>query len=116
MAQVAEEIIGQCGELAHGLVVVICGTQPFLVFHICTGTGAHPGHICTGTERCAGLSGTGKGTTVAKLSEKLPNVTCWSNGNVFRCACVRVRARVCACVCACVRVCVSVCARACVCV
>ena len=86
MAQVAEEIIGQCGELAHGLVVVICGTQPFLVFHICTGTGAHPGHICTGTERCAGLSGTGKGTTVAKLSEKLPNVTCWSNGNVFRCA------------------------------
>jgi len=31
-----------------------------------------------------GLSGTGKGTTVAKLQEKLPRATCWSNGNVFR--------------------------------
>jgi cytidylate kinase len=34
-----------------------------------------------------GLSGTGKGTTVAKLSEKLSadrNVVCWSNGNIFR--------------------------------
>lgn len=31
-----------------------------------------------------GLSGTGKGTTVAKLQEKLPNAQTWSNGNVFR--------------------------------
>ena len=34
-----------------------------------------------------GLSGTGKGTTVAKLSEKLAadrEVVCWSNGNIFR--------------------------------
>jgi len=31
-----------------------------------------------------GLSGTGKGTTVAKLQEKLPNGVTWSNGNVFR--------------------------------
>jgi hypothetical protein len=31
-----------------------------------------------------GLSGTGKGTTVAKLQQKLPKVVTWSNGNVFR--------------------------------
>ena len=31
-----------------------------------------------------GLSGTGKGTTVAKLQELLPRCTSWSNGNVFR--------------------------------
>lgn len=31
-----------------------------------------------------GLSGTGKGTTVAMLKKKLPNATTWSNGNVFR--------------------------------
>jgi len=31
-----------------------------------------------------GLSGTGKGTTVAKLKEKLPKAQTWSNGNVFR--------------------------------
>jgi len=32
-----------------------------------------------------GLSGTGKGTTCAKLMEALaPNVSSWSNGNVFR--------------------------------
>mmetsp|Transcript_39020 Transcript_39020/g.81657 ORF Transcript_39020/g.81657 Transcript_39020/m.81657 type:complete len:429 (-) Transcript_39020:249-1535(-) len=36
-----------------------------------------------------GLSGTGKGTTVAKLKEKLEKedkkqVVCWSNGNIFR--------------------------------
>eukprot|EP00933_Yihiella_yeosuensis_P045956 TRINITY_DN41393_c0_g1_i1.p1 TRINITY_DN41393_c0_g1~~TRINITY_DN41393_c0_g1_i1.p1 ORF type:complete len:344 (-),score=92.59 TRINITY_DN41393_c0_g1_i1:256-1287(-) len=31
-----------------------------------------------------GLSGTGKGTTVAKLKETLPNSCTWSNGNVFR--------------------------------
>jgi len=32
-----------------------------------------------------GLSGTGKGTTVSKLKEMLPNATTWSNGNIFRC-------------------------------
>jgi len=31
-----------------------------------------------------GLSGTGKGTTVAKLQELVPNVQVWSNGNIFR--------------------------------
>lgn len=31
-----------------------------------------------------GLSGTGKGTTVAKLQAALPRAVCWSNGNVFR--------------------------------
>eukprot|EP00913_Durusdinium_trenchii_P031903 g29879.t1 len=31
-----------------------------------------------------GLSGTGKGTTVEKLKEKLPNAQTWSNGNLFR--------------------------------
>lgn len=31
-----------------------------------------------------GLSGTGKGTTVAALQKKLPNVVTWSNGNIFR--------------------------------
>lgn len=31
-----------------------------------------------------GLSGTGKGTTVAKLQSALPRAVCWSNGNVFR--------------------------------
>jgi len=31
-----------------------------------------------------GLSGTGKGTTVAKLQEVLPRAVSWSNGNVFR--------------------------------
>ena len=31
-----------------------------------------------------GLSGTGKGTTVAKLKAQLPNAVTWSNGNIFR--------------------------------
>merc|ERR1712039_346337 len=31
-----------------------------------------------------GLSGTGKGTTVAMITEQLPNCVTWSNGNVFR--------------------------------
>ena len=31
-----------------------------------------------------GLSGTGKGTTVAKLQSSLPKAVAWSNGNVFR--------------------------------
>jgi len=31
-----------------------------------------------------GLSGTGKGTTIAKLKHKLPNACSWSNGNCFR--------------------------------
>lgn len=52
---VADEIISQCGDTGKGLVIVLCG-----------------------------LSGTGKGTTVNKLKEKLSNVTTWSNGNVFR--------------------------------
>lgn len=31
-----------------------------------------------------GLSGTGKGTTVARLAQLLPSAVTWSNGNVFR--------------------------------
>jgi cytidylate kinase len=31
-----------------------------------------------------GFSGTGKGTTVAELQQKLPNTLTWSNGNLFR--------------------------------
>lgn len=31
-----------------------------------------------------GLSGTGKGTTVSRLSVQLPHAVTWSNGNVFR--------------------------------
>jgi len=31
-----------------------------------------------------GLSGTGKGTTVATLKNKIPGATTWSNGNIFR--------------------------------
>jgi hypothetical protein len=31
-----------------------------------------------------GLSGTGKGTTVARLAQLLPRAVTWSNGNVFR--------------------------------
>jgi cytidylate kinase len=31
-----------------------------------------------------GLSGTGKGTTVARLAQQLPKAVTWSNGNVFR--------------------------------
>jgi len=31
-----------------------------------------------------GLSGTGKGTTVAKLQRLLPHASAWSNGNIFR--------------------------------
>eukprot|EP00971_Amphidinium_carterae_P118429 2346488-Amphidinium_carterae.1 len=32
-----------------------------------------------------GLSGTGKGTTIAMLAQQLPRSVSWSNGNVFRC-------------------------------
>ncbi len=31
-----------------------------------------------------GLSGTGKGITVARLQTMLPNAETWSNGNIFR--------------------------------
>uniref|UniRef100_A0A7S2LJM0 (d)CMP kinase n=1 Tax=Leptocylindrus danicus TaxID=163516 RepID=A0A7S2LJM0_9STRA len=51
------------------------------------------GHVATNGEKSAvivicGLSGTGKGTTVSKLREKISKegkqVVCWSNGNIFR--------------------------------
>ena len=32
----------------------------------------------------SGLSGTGKGTTVAALEQALPRSVTWSNGNIFR--------------------------------
>jgi len=32
-----------------------------------------------------GLSGTGKGTTVSKLQQRIPAASTWSNGNLFRC-------------------------------
>ena len=54
--EVARGIIGHIGEAANtGCVIVMCG-----------------------------LSGTGKGTTVARMSQLLPNSQTWSNGNVFR--------------------------------
>eukprot|EP00571_Detonula_confervacea_P009093 CAMPEP_0172316972 /NCGR_PEP_ID=MMETSP1058-20130122/30153_1 /TAXON_ID=83371 /ORGANISM="Detonula confervacea, Strain CCMP 353" /LENGTH=316 /DNA_ID=CAMNT_0013031415 /DNA_START=292 /DNA_END=1242 /DNA_ORIENTATION=- len=58
--EVADEILGTVRKSTGGGVVVLCG-----------------------------LSGTGKGTTVATLKEKLENedkkqVVCWSNGNIFR--------------------------------
>lgn len=49
---------------------------------IITALGDAPSKGCVMTLQ--GLSGTGKGTTVAKLKEKLPNSQTWSNGNVFR--------------------------------
>lgn len=53
---VTQAIIDNVGEAAStGAVVVLCG-----------------------------LSGTGKGTTVEKLSSQLPNTVTWSNGNIFR--------------------------------
>ena len=54
--EVADEIIAGVGaDASKGCVIVLCG-----------------------------LSGTGKGTTVAKLMDKLPKTVSWSNGNVFR--------------------------------
>jgi len=44
------------------------------------GSAANSGCVMT----LQGLSGTGKGTTVAMLKKKLPNATTWSNGNIFR--------------------------------
>jgi cytidylate kinase len=49
---------------------------------IITALGDAPSKGCVMTLQ--GLSGTGKGTTVAKLGEKLPNAQTWSNGNIFR--------------------------------
>jgi cytidylate kinase len=60
-AQVADEMLSEMGKKEGESVIVICG-----------------------------LSGTGKGTTVSKLMEKIEgdgngrSVVCWSNGNVFR--------------------------------
>jgi hypothetical protein len=54
-SDVADEILGHCGDTSSGVVIVLCG-----------------------------LSGTGKGTTVATLKERLTGVTTWSNGNIFR--------------------------------
>ena len=57
---VADEILAEMGKKEGESVIVICG-----------------------------LSGTGKGTTVSKLMEKIEgdkgrSVVCWSNGNIFR--------------------------------
>ena len=52
---VAEELQGHLGDKKEGLVLVI-----------------------------QGLSGTGKGTTTAKIQAALPSCVTWSNGNVFR--------------------------------
>lgn len=54
--QVAQTIVDSVGSAAEtGCVIVLCG-----------------------------LSGTGKGTTVAVLKQMLPNAQTWSNGNIFR--------------------------------
>merc|ERR1712008_424016 len=53
---VADEILGSVGDAANtGCVIVLVG-----------------------------LSGTGKGTTVAKIRSRLDNSMTWSNGNIFR--------------------------------
>lgn len=44
------------------------------------GSSARTGCVLT----LEGLSGTGKGTTVAMLKSQLPHATTWSNGNIFR--------------------------------
>lgn len=49
---------------------------------IITHLGDDPSKGCVMTLQ--GLSGTGKGTTVDKLKDKLPNAQTWSNGNAFR--------------------------------
>lgn len=62
------DVIGKSADAVAGEIVAALGDAP--------------------TKGCVvvlqGLSGTGKGTTVAKLQETLPRATCWSNGNVFR--------------------------------
>lgn len=52
---VAAELLSGCGDKREGLVIVLTG-----------------------------LSGTGKGTTVKKLTSQLEKCQIWSNGNVFR--------------------------------
>eukprot|EP00746_Dinoflagellata_sp_MGD_P002049 gnl/MRDRNA2_/MRDRNA2_103953_c0_seq1.p1 gnl/MRDRNA2_/MRDRNA2_103953_c0~~gnl/MRDRNA2_/MRDRNA2_103953_c0_seq1.p1 ORF type:complete len:389 (+),score=120.32 gnl/MRDRNA2_/MRDRNA2_103953_c0_seq1:64-1230(+) len=63
-------------------VMVTGKTADQVADEIIKALGAAPSKGCVMTLQ--GLSGTGKGTTVAKLKEKLPNAQTWSNGNLFR--------------------------------
>jgi len=63
--------------------VIVTGlTADEVAASIITSLGDAPSKGCVMTLQ--GLSGTGKGTTVNKLKEKLPNAQTWSNGNLFR--------------------------------
>ena len=62
-------------------VIDVCGKSPddicdFIVRDLGGATGA--------VVVLCGLSGTGKGTAVQRLQERLPQATTWSNGNCFR--------------------------------
>jgi hypothetical protein len=76
---VCDIIVDHVGPAAQlGCVIVLCGQQTNAAFCSPRVTGRRLWPVLSG------LSGTGKGTTVAKLREKLPNTVTWSNGNVFR--------------------------------
>ena len=53
-----------------------------VALEIIASLGDAPSHGCVLVLQ--GLSGTGKGTTVAKLARLLPRAATWSNGNIFR--------------------------------
>jgi len=64
-------------------VIDVLGKTPDMVTQIIidnVGEAANTGAVVV----LCGLSGTGKGTTVEKLSTQLPNTLTWSNGNIFR--------------------------------
>ena len=64
-------------------VIQVEGKSPDQVAQdITSSLGSAAEHGCVLTLQ--GLSGTGKGTTVAILKKTLPNAVTWSNGNVFR--------------------------------
>mmetsp|Transcript_115815 Transcript_115815/g.181004 ORF Transcript_115815/g.181004 Transcript_115815/m.181004 type:complete len:377 (+) Transcript_115815:52-1182(+) len=64
-------------------VISVDGKSPEAVCsEIMAALGDAPSKGCVMTLQ--GLSGTGKGTTVAKLAELLPKAATWSNGNIFR--------------------------------
>ena len=63
-------------------VDVLGKTAETVALEIIASLGNAPSHGCVLVLQ--GLSGTGKGTTVAKLARLLPRAATWSNGNIFR--------------------------------
>ena len=61
---------------------VLGKTADEVALEIVYALGDAPSHGCALVLQ--GLSGTGKGTTVAKLAKLLPRCSTWSNGNIFR--------------------------------